>query len=329
MTDPSGTPETGTARERAAVKFVVLAAASGALLLFVPVFMLGYTFSVLASVVRGEGLAWQTVVGMTYGFGVIPALLSLFLLVIPYALLRAAGRRLGARQAVLWVGGLLVVWHAGVAAIWAWDATSGFSRAAVGDGPWYAAAFGVAAVAILIATVVAAKRSGAAAAALVGLPAVVLAVALVAVLVAVWGSPQRIPLDAQTVHVVVTESEVRLDPATVHAGDVYFVVEEPDDPTGHSGFVFVQGTTFHGDDCGPVQPDAPPPDCTVQPGPLSDDDVARFARGDYQGAYFEGGWGGTAKVVLLEGKYAFLIFGPGGDQPGTPPLAIAVLEVLP
>lgn len=37
-----------------------------------------------------------------------------------------------------------------------------------------------------------------------------------------------IPPGAQQVHVVVTESEVRLDPATVHAGDVWVVLDTPE-----------------------------------------------------------------------------------------------------
>lgn len=157
--DQVAVAESGTARKRAGVAFAVLAAGSGALLLFLPVMMLGYTMSVLVSVMRGEYLAWQSVVAMSYALVGIPALLSLVLLVIPYALFRAAGRRLGTRQAVIWVGGLLMVWHTGVAVIWAWDATSGFTRAAVGEGLWYPFAFGVAAAAILTATVMAEKRA--------------------------------------------------------------------------------------------------------------------------------------------------------------------------
>lgn len=313
MTDPRGIPETGTARRRAGPAFALLAAGSAALLLFLPVMMLGYTISVAVSVMRGEGLAWQSVVAMSYALVGIPALLSLFLLLIPYRLFRAAGRRLGTRQAVLWVGGLLVGWHAGMAAIWAWSATSGFARAAVGEGLWYPFAFGVAAVVILIATVVAEKRAVGAAVALAGLLAVAIA-GLVAVVVMGWGSGPTIPPGAQVVHIVVTE-EVQLDPATVHAGEVYFVVEEPDDRTGHAGFTFVsRGYGGH---------------CCKDPLPMSDDDVARLAHGDYQGTAIEGGWGSGAKLTLLEGNYTFLIPGPGGDRPGVPPMSMAVLEVLP
>jgi len=149
VTDSRGTPEAGTALTRAGVAFVVLAAASGALLLFAPVVILGYTFTVLAAVIRGEGLAWGSVVGMSYAFGGIAALISLILLVIPYALLRAASRRLGTWRAVIGVGVTLVIWHAGVATILAWRGS--------GDERLIASAFWVAAFAILIATVVAAR----------------------------------------------------------------------------------------------------------------------------------------------------------------------------
>lgn len=112
---------------------------------------------------------------------------------------------------------------------------------------------------------------------------------------------------------MVTASEVRLDPATVHAGEVYFMVEGPDDPTEHAGFTFV--SAGYGQDDMPLA--------------LSDDALARLAQGDYQGTGIEGGWGDYAKFTLLEGNYAFLIAGPGGDLPGVPPRWMAVLEVLP
>lgn len=158
MTAPNGTPET-----RRGVAFAVLSAATGALLLFVPVALLGFTFSVLDHLLRGDGMAWQSVVGMGYTFGGILALISLALLVIPYRLLRTAGRRIGMQQAVMWAGGLLAGWHASVAAIWAWDSTSHEVYLShpppVPDGLWYPIAFGVVAVVILGATAVAAKRA--------------------------------------------------------------------------------------------------------------------------------------------------------------------------
>jgi hypothetical protein len=299
---------------RAGVVYAVLAAASAGLLLFLPVLLLAYSFGVVAAVARGEGLAWQSSVAMTYTFIGIPAVLGLLLLFIPYALFRAADRRLGTRQAVRWVGSVLAVLSAGVALIWAWEAFSGPKPVLEGDEIWYAVAFGVAAVVTLIATVVAEKRAASAAVALAGVLAVAL-VGLVAVLVAAWGTPLRIPRDAQEVHIVVTDSAVPLEPATVRAGDVYFIVDEPDDPTGHAGFTFVsRGYGGH---------------CCEDPLPMSDDDVARLAQGDYQGTAMEGGWGNEAKFTLREGNYVFVIAGPGGELPGVPPMSMAVLEVVP
>jgi hypothetical protein len=313
MKDQSGTPEAGSPQRRAGIVFAILAAASAGLLLFLPVLLLGITFDALVAVMRGDVVAWQGSLDMTYVFIGIPALLSLVLLIEPYALFRSAGRRLGRRRAIRWVGGLLVAWNAGVAMIWAREAMSRLTPAERPE-TWYAATFGIAAIVALIATVVAEKRAVRVAVALVGALAVGL-LALGAVLVAVWGSPPRMSAGAQTVHVVVTGSEVRLNPATVHGGEVYFVVEGPDDPAEHAGFTFV--TAGFG------------PHCCDTPLPLTDDAVDRLALGDYQGTSIEDGWGNYAKLTLVEGKYAFLIAGPGGDQPGAPPYSIVVLEVLP
>ena len=309
MTDHSETPEPRTSPTRAGALYAVLAAVSAALLLFLPVLLLGVSMSVVAAVARGEGLAWQSVVGMTYAFVGIPGLLALLLLFIPYAWFRAAGRRLGTRRAIRWVGGLLVAWQAGVALLWAGEAMSGPTPAMKSDEIWYAIAFATAAVVVLISIVVAERKAVRAAIALVGGLAVAL-VALVVMLVAVWGTPPRIAADAQVVHVVVTRSEVRLDPATVHGGEVHFMVEGADDPAEHAGFTFVSAGYGQGD----------------TPLPLSDAAVARLAHGDYQGTGLEGGWGSYAVFTLREGKYAFLT---GPDQPGVPPHSIAVLEVLP
>ena len=213
-----------------------------------------------------------------------------------------------------WVGSLLVIWNAGVALIRVGEAISGPAPTADPGAIWYAVAFGLAAVVILVATVVAEKQARGAAVALVGALAIGL-VGLVAVLVAVWGSPLRIPPGAQEVRIVVTETMVRLDPATVNAGDVYFMVDEPDDPSGHVGFTFVSRGY--------------PGQIGGDPEPMSDDDVARLARGDYQGTAGESGWPDQAKLTLREGNYVFLIAGPGGELPGVPPMSMAVLEVLP
>ncbi|MDQ2934086.1 MAG: hypothetical protein M3R49_03725 [Chloroflexota bacterium] len=305
MSERSEAAEPGTSLTRAGVIYAVLAAASAALLLFLPVLLLGITMSVVASVMRGEVVAWRGSVDLGYAFVGIPALLGVFLLILPSRLFRAAGRRLGSRRAIRLVGGLLVAWNAGVAVIWAWQATSGPTPALQGDAIWYAVGFGITAIVILIATVVAEKRAVGAAVALSGGLAVGL-VALVVALVSVWGSPPRIPPGAQTVHIVVTASEVRLEPASVHSGPVYFVVDRPDDPGEHAGFAFV--SAGYGSQC---------PPCNA-PLPLSDDAVARLAQGDYQGTGTEEGWGRYAKFPLLEGKYASLT-GPGGAEPGVPP----------
>ena len=288
-----------------------LAAASAALLLFLPVLLLGITMSVVASVMRGDVVAWRGSLDLTYTFVGIPALLSLVLLVIPYSLLRAAGRRLGTQRATRWVGGLLAAWNRGLALLWVWAAVSSLTPAMERPEIWYALAFAIAAVAVLIATRATDRRVVLAVVTLAG----VLAVGLGAVLVAVWGSPPRIPAEAQTVHVVVSSSAVRLAPATVHAGDVYFVVEGPDDPAGHSGFTFL--SAGYGSQC---------PPCDT-PLPLSDEAVDRLARGDYQGTGSEGGWGSYAQFTLLEGNYVFVT--GAGPEPGVPPQSVAVLEVLP
>jgi len=240
----------------------------------------------------------------------IPALLGLFLLVLPYRLFRAAARRLGRQTSIRWVSGLFVAWNAGVALIWAWQAMSR-SSPLDGDALWYAVAFGITAIAVLIAWVLADRRAVGAAVALCGGLTVGL-IAMVVALVAVWGSPPRIPAGAQTVHIVVTASAVRLQPATVHSGPVYFVADAGGDPEQQAGFNFV--SAGYASQC---------PPCGA-PLPLSDDAVARLAQGDYQGTGSEGGWGRYAKFPLLEGKYAFLT---GDAEPGVPPDFMAVLEV--
>jgi hypothetical protein len=160
---------------------------------------------------------------------------------------------------------------------------------------------------------------------------------LVVVLVGCGRGQTPIPPGAQEVHVMVTESEVRLDPATVHAGDVYLVLDGP-----VQSVVFVQRMRTEAE----------------TPGPLSDDDLARLAHGDTQGTGLQGmsvacsdsqraedrgqmgPCGNVYKVVLVEGKYAIL--GPGwtpqatepssdptAGPPGLLPRFMAVLEVLP
>jgi hypothetical protein len=120
--------------------------------------------------------------------------------------------------------------------------------------------------------------------------------------------PTSIPPGAQQVHVVVTGSEVRLEPATARAGDIYFVVDTPGAEVSWVQRMSTEEET---------------------PGPMSDADLARLARGDTQGmsltCCFGTGepYGNVHKVALSPGKYALLT-----RQPETPG-PIAVLEVLP
>jgi len=315
MTDQPGAPESGATPSRAGRIYALLAAVLAGLLLYLPILLVGFSLYVVAAVARGEGLGWQSVVEMNYFFIGIPAFIGLVLLVVPYRLFRASARRVGTRQAARWVGRGLVVWHAGVALIFTLTAISG--RAGTADEVWFAIAFGLAAVVILIATVVVERETRGAALALFGVVAAGLVglVGLVAVVAAVWGTPLRVPPGAQEVHIVLTESSVQVEPATVHAGDVYFIVDAPADPAGHAGFTFVSRGL--------------PGQVGEDPLPLSDQDVDRLAQGDYQGTAMGGGWGGSTKFTLGAGNYVFLLAGAGGEAPGVPPESMAVLEVLP
>ena len=138
---------------------------------------------------------------------------------------------------------------------------------------------------------------------------------------------EAVPAGAQLVGVSVTGSEVRLDPATVRAGDVYVVLETPGSSVG-----FAQRKST----------------AEEQPGPLTDDDLARLARGDTQGTAI-GGFddsgcspeqraedrgrmgpcGNVFKLVLGAGRYAFFAGDLDGAPPGDYSGSIAVLEVLP
>jgi hypothetical protein len=147
-------------------------------------------------------------------------------------------------------------------------------------------------------------------AALVGLPLVMLT-----------SCGGGIPSGAQQLHVAVADSEIRLAPDVVHAGDIYLVLDLP----GSSITLVQQQRT-----------------ADQTPGPLSDDDLARLAHGgDAQGFSIEivsdpgcaddrGRMGPPCgnvygPVVLGAGRYAFLI---GAIEHG-PPRSMAVLEVLP
>ena len=135
-----------------------------------------------------------------------------------------------------------------------------------------------------------------------------------------------VPAGAQLLHVSVVGSEVRLDPPTVPAGDVYVVLDTPGSSVGFAQRLRTEAET---------------------PGPLTDEDLGRLARGDTGGTAI-GGFddtgcsaeqraedrgrmgpcGNVFKIVLAPGKHAFFT----GDIEGGPPGAarsIAVLEVVP
>ena len=138
-----------------------------------------------------------------------------------------------------------------------------------------------------------------------------------------------LPPGAQQVHVVGTPTEVRLDPSTVHAGDVYFVMEG-------SALFFQHSAAVQGE----------------QSGPMSEEELAHLAQtGDTfhtsSGVLSPGYGGNFSKFTLLPGKYAFLPVAEG-EYPGADlmarselcmqdaracaalqPLPMTVLEVLP
>jgi hypothetical protein len=178
------------------------------------------------------------------------------------------------------------------------------------------------------------KRRSGARTAVVGL--------LVGVLAGCGQGQSTVPPGAQLVHLVATGSEVRLDPPSVRAGDVYLQLDEPLDG---GSFIFVERMSTEEE----------------TPGPLTDNDLERLAHGDTQGtsssAYGPscGGPQGAArghlvapgvcgnvwKFVLVPGKYAIL--GPAWTEQQTepsvdptadpagfiPPPTMTVLEVLP
>jgi hypothetical protein len=133
-------------------------------------------------------------------------------------------------------------------------------------------------------------------------------VGLLVSLVAGCGQSQvTVAPGAQLVHLVATDTDVRLDVASVRAGDVFVQLDDP--PDGGS-FTFVEGKAT----------------ADETPGPLTDDDLERIAHGDTRGtstsAYgpsclgpqgsarghlvHEGVCGDVWKFTLVPGKYAIL-----------------------
>jgi hypothetical protein len=129
-----------------------------------------------------------------------------------------------------------------------------------------------------------------------------------------------IPAGAQQVQISVSPTGVQLQPATVHAGDVYLVLD-----SGQISFVEQKATA----------------DAT--PGPLTDEDIAQIGRGNTQGTSitgFEAGncdpqqnasargqlgpCGNVMLVKLQAGNY--LVAGAAPEELGTPS---SVLHVVP
>jgi hypothetical protein len=294
------------------VIYSVLAGAIAAALLSPAVLVIGLTMTVIVEVARGENIAWQSSVAMNYTFLGVPALLVLIMLAIPARILGSARERIGHARATRWAGGALTTSFAAIAVAWLLQGFGSSGPVIEAEETWYGVAFALAAAVTALGTIVVERRHMRAGLVLCGATAVGL-VALGAALVVVWGSPPRIPVGAQVVHVSVTDSAVELIPGSVHAGDVHFVVESPGEAGVGEAFAFV--SSGYGDDNAPL--------------PLADDGAVRLARGDYQGTATEGGWPNYAELTLREGAYAFVIFGPGGDMPDRPPASVTILEVVP
>lgn len=135
-----------------------------------------------------------------------------------------------------------------------------------------------------------------------------LLIALAFAAIACEGSTS-VPSGATQVRVVGTGTDVRLDPASVPAGDVYLVLAVPD-----AGVDLVETQAAAG----------------ASPGPLGDADLARLGRGDLQGFSIEtlsaSCCGPVVRKTLGPGRYAFV---PAGTTAGQAPTSIAVLEVVP
>jgi hypothetical protein len=167
--------------------------------------------------------------------------------------------------------------------------------------------------------------------------AVVLAAFVAGAGLTACGSSGAIPADAQVVHVTVTQSEVRLDPASVRAGDVYLVLEGP-----------IPAAAIVGRE----RDDATAAGMAFTPGPLNDADLARLEQGDWQFTYSaamevscnpeqqeamrgrQGQCGNVFKIDVVPGSYAIVHGGCGGYQPDcsegpqTTPVGGPIMAVL-
>ncbi len=157
-----------------------------------------------------------------------------------------------------------------------------------------------------------------------GLARTILLLGLVGCLLIGCEDLTSIPSGAVQVHITDTESELRLQPATVPAGDIYLVL---DGPRQSVTFVSRKRTAEE------------------TPGPMNDDDLDRLAHGDTEGTSIEGfsvgcsaeqraasrgqtgHCGNVYKLELAPGKYALLLDPPEGVA--APPGTMVILEVTP
>jgi hypothetical protein len=117
-----------------------------------------------------------------------------------------------------------------------------------------------------------------------------------------------VPPGAQTVHVTATDTNLRADPSTVHAGDVFLILDVP-----QRGVELVSRGGSSARE------------------PLTADDLARLAQNvDPEGLALESlsvsCCGNVFKVSLSAGKYAFILRDAAAGI-GRPPESLAVLEV--
>jgi len=136
-----------------------------------------------------------------------------------------------------------------------------------------------------------------------------------------------VPAGAQLVHVEVDGPDLRLEPATVRAGDVYVVLETPGSSVGFAQQQLTSSAT---------------------PGPLTQEDIDKLVRGDTEGTAIggfddigcsaeqraedrgrTGPCGNVFKLVLIQGKYAMFTGNLDDRPPGDDSGSIAVLEVTP
>lgn len=139
---------------------------------------------------------------------------------------------------------------------------------------------------------------------------------VIAIAVVGCGGATVIPPGAQTVQVTQPDAELVLAPSTVHAGDVYFVLE-----SSVLGVRFVHRVADFNVPNGP-------------PLPLGDDDIASLrqigaAQNTVDGGLSIGKYGNVIKLTLVAGNYAFIADRNEGTTWSPSLASVVVLEVIP